>query len=312
MAEQPPIGLVARARRGLAYRRRKALEQPRRMARRTTSMLRLRPTFLVIGAQKAGTTSLHEYLVEHPAVLCAATKEVQYFNQLYDGREGWYRSQFPLAARSWAVRRRLGVRPAIGEATAAYIFHPRVPERVHAFDPRMKLIAVLRDPVDRAYSHYQMELRWGRESGSFEEALAREEAELPPELELIRRDPTYVSPNGLARSYVARGCYAEQIERWLRFFPREQLLVLTSEELLGDPAEVMSRIAGFLGIPEWRAESYPLRGVREYPPIPPTTRERLAHTFEPHNRRLEELLGREVPWTRPATGARPLEQGVRV
>jgi hypothetical protein len=290
----------------------KAMQRVSRTARRATSRWRLRPTFLVLGAQKAGTTSLHSYLSEHPAVLSAALKEVQYFNLFYDRGESWYRAQFPLATTAWAIRRRLGVSPAVGEATAAYLFYPRVPERVHAFDPRMNLIAVLRDPVDRAYSHFQMELRWGRESGSFEDALAQEEREIPPELERIRNDPEYVSHNGFSRTYVARGLYAEQLERWLQFFPRAQLLVLTSEELLADPAQVMSRIASFFGIPEWRAETYPLRGARPYPPISTEARERLARTFEPHNRVLEALLGRELGWTRPAAGSAPLDEGGRV
>jgi hypothetical protein len=312
MADQPAIGFVERARRGLAYRRMKARERASRTTRRATSRWRLRPNFLILGAQKAGTTSLHSYLSEHPAVLSASMKEVQYFNKLYDRGESWYRAQFPLVTNARTIRRRLDVTPAVGEATAAYLFHPRVPERVHAFDPRMNLVAVIRDPVDRAYSHFQMELRWGRESCSLEDALAREELEIPSELERIRNDPEYVSPNGLARTYVARGRYAEQLELWLQFFPRTQLLVLTSEELLADPAQVMSRIASFLGIPEWRAETYPLRGARPYPPISTEARERLARTFEPHNRALEALLGRELGWTRPAAGAAPLDEGGRV
>ena len=305
MEEAPPILLAARLRRGLAYRRMKAREQGASMARRATATVRLRPTFLVTGAQKAGTTSLHQYLAEHPAVLCATPKEVHFFNVEYHRGEAWYLAHFPLKVRALALRRRHGVQPAVGEVTPAYLFHPRVPDRVREFDPRMKLIAVLRDPVERAYSQYQMQVRRAGETLSFEDVLALEEVEVPLELKRIRDDPRYVSPSGLRRSYVARGRYAEQIERWLDFFPREQLLVLTSEELLREPADAMSQLAVFLGVPDWRAESYPLKSAADYDQMRSETRERLALTYEPHNRRLEELLGRELAWTRPAASAPP-------
>jgi Sulfotransferase domain len=266
--------------------------------RRATASLRLRPTFLVIGAQKAGTTSLHAYLTAHPAVLGASIKEVQYFSKFYGKGEDWYLAYFPLELRGGAKRLRAGVKPAVGEASATYLFHPHAPQRVHAFDPAMRLIAVLRDPVDRAYSHYQMEHRWGREPLPFEGALERE-VELQPELTRMCTDPAFESEDALNCSYVARGRYAEQLERWLGLFPRERLLVLTSDELLEDPAGTMATVARFLDIPEWRAPSYPLRGVREYDTMAPATREQLARTLAPDTERLEELLGRTLPWTRP-------------
>lgn len=286
--------LVRRPGKAFSWRTRPA----RWRLRVATASLRARPTFLVIGAQKAGTTSLHAYLARHPDVLTATKKEVEYFTRHYGQGEAWYLAHFPLAAR--VVVRRL-VRCAtsvVGEASATYLFHPLAHRWVHAFNPAMKLIVVLRDPVDRAYSHYQMEFRWGRELLPFDEALLREERELGTELARIAADPLTTSPSLLTCSYVARGRYLEQIERWLEVFPREQLFVVTSEELLSDPAGVVARIAAFLGIREWRDDSYPLRGVREYVPIDPATRARLAETFAADNRRLAEFLGRELDWTR--------------
>ena len=284
--------------------------------RQATSRLRLRPTFLVLGAQKSGTTSLHRYLAEHPAVLRASPKEVRYFSRVYDRGDNWYRAQFPLRARRFSRRMQVGVWPAVGEASPQYLFHPFAPARVHAFDPHMKLIAVLRDPVDRAYSQYQMQLRWGFESGSFEEALDREEAELDAELAKFQDDPPVYSTLVNRISYVARGRYAEQLERWLELFPREQLLVFLSDDLSEDPERAMSRVARFLEIPERRAESYPRLGggggVFEYPPMDPSTRERLAGAFVTPNRRLAELLDRELPWTQPVTATAPLSEPVLV
>jgi Sulfotransferase domain len=294
-------GLAARARRAGSYRLEKTAARGRWLSRRATARARLRPNFLVVGAQKAGTTSLHRYLAEHPAVLPASVKEVRYFNHFYTNGEAWYLAHFPLALRGAAVRRRLGVRPAVGESSAVYLFDPRVPARVHAFDPAMKLVVLLRDPVERAYSHYQMEVRWGRETLPFDEAIDREEAELPRLLARAVADPLDTSDAGFPRSYVGRGRYAEQLERWLEFFPRQQLLVETSDDLLESPREVMQRVAAHLDIPAHDATSYPLEGVRPYPPLDDALRDRLASAFVSDNRRLEELLGRELGWSRAPT-----------
>jgi hypothetical protein len=263
-----------------------------------TAPFRLVPNYLVIGAQKSGTTSLHGYLAAHPGVLTSAVKEIQFFTRYYGQGERWYLAHFPLAARATATSLTRHVRPAVGESSATYLFHPRAPERVYSFDPAMKLISVLRDPVDRAYSHYQMEFRWGRETLSFEAALAREAA-LAPELERMLDDTEFESVDAVNCSYVARGRYAEQLARWLELFPREQRLVRTSAELLADPAATMSEVATFLGVPARAAEAYPLKGVRKYQTMLPETREHLARIFEPHNRALQEMLGRQLGWTQP-------------
>lgn len=294
MPEPDALGLVARVRRSAGWRLSRAEQRSRSGMRRATADVRVLPTFLVIGAQKAGTTSLHEYLRNHPAVLTATVKEVQYFNKEYWRGERWYRSQFPLAARATAVRRQTGVAPQIGEATAAYLFDPRVPARVQRLTPAVKLVAVMRDPVERAYSHYQMELRWGRETVPFEEALLREAKELPNQLQRIARDP--LDPNGFACSYVARGRYAEQLERWLALFPREQLLVVVSEELRADPAAVTAQVFEFLGVPADPRDEYPLRGMQTYAPMASATRRRLEEAFADQNAKLEALLGRALPW----------------
>jgi len=276
--------------------------------RRATANMRLRPTFLIIGASKSGTTSLHRYLLENPAVLCACRKEIRYFALKYHRGERWYRAQFPLGPTATLRRLRASVRPVVGEASPIYLFHPYVPARVHAFNPDMKLIAVLRDPVDRAHSHYHMQMRWGWETLSFEEALDREDARLDGELAKLHDNPLDYPELVSRMSYVARGRYAEQLERWFELFPREQMLLLTSDELFSDPARTTSRVTRFLEIPEHHATSYARLagggGVFDYSPMNPATRERLARAFEPHNRRLEELLGRELHWTRPAAAAR--------
>ncbi|HEU0303312.1 MAG TPA: sulfotransferase domain-containing protein [Gaiellaceae bacterium] len=284
-----PLDFLRRVPAAVAWRAEVRTRGVRERARKVTAPLRLRPNFLVIGAQKSGTTALHAYLSEHPAVFCTSRKEVHYFSLTYPLGERWYLSHFALRGVS---------RPAaVGESTPAYLFDPRSPARVHAFDPRMKLVAVLRDPVERAYSHYWMERETRDETRSFEDALEWEQREVVPELERWIADPAYESPLPLfGRSYVSRGLYAEQLERWLELFPREQMLVFTSDELTAEPAETMAFVARFLGAPPVAPVSYPRENVREYEPMAAETRQHLRQVFEPHNRRLEELLGRTLPW----------------
>ena len=256
----------------------------------------------MIGAQKSGTTSLRRYLSQNPAVLCAEPKEIHYFDKEYARGDSWYRAQFPWRTQARAVRRRLGVDPAIGEATPEYLFNPRVPARVHAFDPDLRrFVVVLRDPIDRAYSQYNMQVRRRGETRTFEEVLALEETELPGVFERMRAEPTYVPVIELRRSYVARGRYAEQLERWFNYFDRDRFLVLTAADLSDDTVGTVARVTAFLGVPEWHLDEYPRLSAGSYEPMARETREHLACVFEPHNRKLEELLGRTLDWTRPTT-----------
>jgi hypothetical protein len=272
----------------------------RPVLQRLSTPARARPTFLVIGAQKSGTTSLRRYLVEHPAVLCAEPKEVHYFDWKFDRGEHWYLTHYPWKSQVRDVRKSISIEPAVGEATPDYLFYSWVPGRVHAFDPNLRFVVLLRDPVDRAYSQFQMQVRRRGESRSFEEVLALEAMEWPHEHERIRRDPDHVGTIPLHHSYVARGLYAEQLERWFALFERDRFLVLTSVELLRDTQDTMNRIAAFLGVPERDAESYERLSAGKYEPMAADTREHLARLFEPHNRELEELLGRSFEWTRPS------------
>jgi hypothetical protein len=265
---------------------------------------RARPTFLVLGAQKSGTSALHHYLQAHPAVLCACPKEVHYFDNAYLCGDDWYVTHFPSVRHCRAIRRDVGVNAAVGELSPSYLFDPRVPERVRRFDPSLKLIVLLRDPIERAFSQYHMERLRGNESLSFEEAIEREEERIVPELERMLAEPGYVSQTYLRHSYLARGRYAEQLERWLELFPRGQLLILDSRTLRADAAGAMAEISRFLGVAESRAECYPEVAVQAYASaLASTTRKWLADYFEPHNQLLYRLLGYDLGWTNPSTVA---------
>ena len=253
---------------------------------RATARWRPLPDFLVIGAQKAGTTALYAYLRWHPGITGPSWKEVSFFDRHWARGEGWYRGQFPLRSEGNLV----------GEASPSYLFHPLAPERARAVVPNAKLVALLRDPVDRAYSQYQHEVALGREPLSFEDALDAEDERTRGEVERLVADPRAFSRAWWDHTYAARGLYAEQLERWLAVFPREQLLVVSTDELGERPAETYASILAFLGAAPHELADYPRVFDRDYAPMRPETRAALAERFAEPNQRLERLLGRPLGW----------------
>ena len=255
---------------------------------RLTARWRELPDFLVIGAQKAGTTALYAYLRWHPSIAGPFWKEVSFFDRHWARGESWYRGNFPNVARARGKH--------VGEASPSYVFHPLAPQRVQEVVPEARLIVLVRNPVDRALSQYNHEVALGREPLPFEEALDAEEERLRGEQERMAADPRYFSREWWSHTYKSRGRYAEQLERWLAVFPREQLLVLPSDDLGSDPARAHAHVLEFLGASPQRLDSYPRVYEREYEPMKPETRERLSAEFEEPNRRLYELLGRDLCW----------------
>jgi hypothetical protein len=274
--------------------------------REWTSPLRVLPDFLVIGAARSGTTSLYRYLVQHPAIAPPLKKEIFYFDRSFDRSLLRYRVNFPLATeRAFAkyVRRRPW---ATCEATPCYLFHPHAPKRIRQTMPDAKLICLLRSPVDRAYSHYKWMARAGRESLSFEEALEAEETRLGGEFEKVLADEHYYSPDRQAYSYRARGEYADQLERWLECFPREQLLILKSEAVFERPEEHLPRILDFLGLPADGGIEYSRENaVAPAHGMDAETRSRLTRYFAPLNERLSQLVGIDFGWDRAAGRSDP-------
>lgn len=266
------------------------------LARRVSAPLHALPDFVVLGAMKSGTSALYAHLTGHPQVVPAMTKEVRYFDLNYHRGESWYRSHFPLAAHL-AARRRRGA-AITGEPTPYYLFHPHAPARAAATIPDARLVVLLRDPVTRAYSHYQHEVRKGREHLTFEQALDAEGERVGRAAQRLAEDPTSRAPDHQRFSYVARGRYARQLEAWRRHFPAEQILVIVSEELFENPGSVYDRLTEHLAIEPWRPGRFVAVGRRDYPSMPAGCRERLRDAFRADNAELEELLGREISWAR--------------
>jgi Sulfotransferase domain len=266
---------------------------------RPTAGLRLLPSYLIIGAQRAGTTSLHRYLVQHPAVrTMLRTKGVHFFDTSYGRGMAWYASRFPTRAYGWYVRRRHRTELVTGEASPYYLFHPHVPSRVAEHLPGVKLIVLLRDPVARAHSHFQHETARGFETLSFEEAVDAEPQRLAAELERMRREPLYNSFAHQHHSYLARGLYHDQLATWWSQFPREQFLVLSSERFFAEPDRTFAQVLDFLELPAFTPPAYERHNAYDYRRLSEPVRRRLVDHFQEPNRRLYAALGDDLGWSR--------------
>lgn len=242
------------------------------------------PHFIILGITKGGTTSLYDYLTQHPQILPALRKEVRFWhdNPTFERSLSWYLAQFPAIALD---------QPYItGEATPAYIRVPIAGERLAQVFPQTKLILLLRNPIDRAISHYYMNVREGKEHRSIEAAFFSE-------LEFIS---THSEADWMVEqthfSYLRRWIYLTMIERWMQFFPKEQFLILKSEDFFTDPSSTVNQVFQFLEVAPYTLPAYSTRNEGYYTPISSSLRSALGDFFQPHNQKLEAFLGQKFDW----------------
>jgi hypothetical protein len=259
--------------------------------RLTTNLARQLPTTVIVGAQKAGTTQLYAYMVKHPRCYGAAEKEVDYFSKRPHRSVAWYRSRFPWR---WRVRRR---RAHVLEASPSYLPTPSALRKMQTVIPNARLIVLLRDPVSRAFSHYQHKKTRHVEPRSFAEVVDDE----------IRNNP-YPPTWGVALEenaqpmlgYVARGYYALQIELLLKLYRRNRVLFIDSASLFDDTAAVCNRAFDYMGLEDFDVEPGKVfnRGFYQEK-IDPRVAERLREHYRPYDEMLQELLGRPFTWMTP-------------
>jgi len=264
--------------------------------RLATAAMRTLPHFIIVGAQKAGTTSLYWYLLQHPQVLGVAKKEIHFFDTEFHRGIRWYRANFPTTMEIQIRDATKGIRHLSGEASPYYMFHPHAPRRMAEVVPAARLIVLLRDPVERAYSHYNHVVKRGGEPLPFEEAVKKEQERLDGELEKMIADETYRSPNYRRFSYVSRGYYVDQLKELGKFFPRKQIMVIKSEDLFQRTQETYDQVLEFLELKPWTLKSTASKNKGSYSPGPlPLEKELRAH-FQPYNKQLNEYLGVDFGW----------------
>jgi hypothetical protein len=269
-----------------------------------------RPKFLIIGTQKGGTVALRNYLARHPNIVPGRKKEIGYFDQdvLYRRGDAWYHGHFPLPHR-------LGRRRVTFEATPEYLYYPDAARRIFSYDRRLKLIVLLREPVQRAFSAWNMfrMLRYERPDylrsllpecdppvrDSLSRMLASDS--FPEFDEAIREEVDGLRSGDAAfePGFVRRGIYHEQLRRYLQCFSREQMLILDSARLKQRLADVLGEVVRFLELPPYAWQTGDLQefhvGRYEHR-LPGATRGLLREFYQPHNDELYALLGHDFGW----------------
>ncbi len=261
-----------------------------------TAWLRMEPGFIVIGAQRCGTTSLFRALTAHPQLMRPLFhKGVNYFDLNYYRGADWYRSHFPLVEIARHRTARHGAAVAF-EASGYYLYHPFALQRLASDLPAIKLVAMVRNPVERAFSAYKHEYARGFERESFERALALEDERLAGEVDRMREDPAYESFSHRHHSYRRRGQYAEQLERALALVPAERVHVIQSEAFFRHPVDEYRRLVSFLGLRPFELADFGQHNSRPGVPMDPKTRRMLEEHYAPHDQRLARLLGSPLQW----------------
>ncbi|MDJ0519854.1 MAG: tetratricopeptide repeat protein [Trichodesmium sp. MO_231.B1] len=242
------------------------------------------PNFIIIGTGKSGTTSLYNYLTQHPQILPAIKKEIYFWSRYFDKGIDWYLAHFPPIPKETKF--------LTGEATPTYINSRHTPERLFRIFPKIKLIVILRNPVDRAVSHYYHEVRLKMENKSLSEVIYSQLERLQkiPESSLQEAYWNHIS------YYVSYGVYVEFIKKWMTIFPREQFLILRSEEFYQEPETTMEKVFNFLDLPKHQLQNYQKLNSGSYPNIPPLIYSTLSNYFQPYNQKLEEYLGMKFNW----------------
>lgn len=262
-----------------------------------TSGRRQLPSFVLVGAQRAGTTSFFRALQSHPLIHPANYhKGVNYFDVNYGRGPAWYQGHFPTARSLQRRTRDVAGDPVTFEASGYYMFHPRAAERMGRDLPDARILMMLRDPVERAYSAWKHEHARGFETESFERSLELEEGRLAGEVERMWADDDYQSARHRHQAYRLRGQYAEQLVRMREFFPADRIHVIESESFFEHPEATYGGVLDFLGLDRVMPERFDRWNGRPSSPMPESTREELRAHFAPHDRALAELLGREPAW----------------
>lgn len=250
-----------------------------------------KPSCIIVGAQKSGTTALYAMLAQHPAVVPPLRKEIHFFDE---GRIPYpdfqtYHTYFPVP---W----RLNCGKMTFEASPSYLYHPNGAKRIHDYSPQMKIVVALRNPVERAYSAWNMYCKFAREgitlpwgipeTRTFDDAIGEE---------LSKINDTSWSSN--RRSYLKRGVYHEQIERYFDCFGRESIHIINYDQLKSHPEQVMKNLCAFLGIDSGYSFKIQNKNVSTYQAkIDLKSRKLLGDFYSTPNNNLYDLIGTRFNW----------------
>ena len=242
------------------------------------------PDFFIIGGMRCGSTSLHHYISYHSQIITPVKKEIHFFGENYINGIDWYLSHFP------PIPEKKGI--LTGEASPCFA-ESGIWNQVFQYFPNLKLIVILRNPVDRAYSHYNHTIGWHSEYHEFEAAIAADLEENSQKELLLNGDNSYLKVDS---DYLRLSLYFYWIKEWLQLFPKEQILVLRSEDMYTNPALETQKVFDFLELPKYHIPSFLHTNKGDYNVLDSSLRTRLKNYFKPHNQKLENLLDMKFNW----------------
>ena len=258
------------------------------------------PDFLILAPGACGTTSMLElYLRSNKEILPSKVNEITYFDQKHNKPVNWYKMFFPTILTK-KIRQILGKKTLTGEATGGYILNPNAPIRIKKIMPKVKLVVMIRNPVDRTLSHYKRRVRITKEKQLLEDLIEHELKHFDEEFEEYINNEKSISRYPLI-SYLTSSKYSQHIEHWLKIFPKEQFLFINANEYFKNPLKEYNKILKFLGLPPHYPKISGQRGISpkgiyNETAIKPQTIEYLKNYFIPHNKRLFELINEEYNW----------------
>ena len=264
--------------------------------RNLTSSSRVLPDFIIIGAGRAGTTALYTYLIQHPSIITASTDndepvaDLHFFEYMISDKISWYKSHFPRKSKNSFIT---------GEFTSTYMYHKKVPERIFNLIPKIKLIVILRNPVDKAYSTYNQQSHFNEVTSSFEETIKAEFARIDlnkNHIEYTNNNPNF--DNYVEYNIIRHGIYFNYLEKWFKIFPKKQIFVVDSNELENFPQQTLNKVFEFLNLSPREIPNLAKVNVGKYSPMTESTRESLIEFYKPHNAKLNDLLGTNFDWNK--------------
>ena len=258
-----------------------------------SSPLRVLPECFVIGVVRSGTTSLYHYLGQHPCIGPSAYDEIGYFDENYHLGINWYKSLFPTKFTRDKIIKKHG-KFLTYDVTPFYIYNPLVTRRIFESFPQAKIISNLRNPIDRAYSNYIIMLQDGDTTKTFEEIVKMEMDEIDKSKSKLN-DESYIVDT-FYENLLARGFYANQLEVWFEKFQKNQLLMISTEDLAQKTDQVLTKVFEFLDLPYFKIRDFTKQNKREYPPMKDETRKLLIEFYKPHNEKLYSLINQHFDW----------------
>ncbi len=242
------------------------------------SAIRKAPDFLIIGGFKCATTSLYQYLNHHPQILPSLEKELDFFDLEYEQGLSWYQAQLPPIPQTSVFR--------AGEATPNYLYCPQAPQRVLDAFPDIKLIVILRDPIDRAVSHFHFVPQNGQKKRAIEEVFSTEMKRLEEAISSGSLSLRHLNQN----RYLGHSLYLYPLQIWLSYFPMKNVKIVQQEALAFQPSAVLNSIFSFLELPAHELKEYQRHKLGCYSPISQELRSSLETFFHPHREKIEKLL----------------------